>query len=483
MRDNAQWMAQVELGKANAALRENAAGIQESLTKVVTAQKNATESARYWAETQATVAKGFGSDADTRNALDNYTVMRDRVDELSKTLGLTATQALTMNSALGNMSGAKSMADIERTSQGALDAIKGMFPAGTAVPPAIVEIVENLSKVHEQAAIGVSTMDQMPGALNGAAVAAGGLSSSLGGVTMAANAALAQLIQLDAHRSATQKYAQDSAGLSLPNSSVQPDGSMVYRDKLYANMSGRGVKNEYAVPPKAPRLGGGGGGSRQDKYEDKLSDKLLLLKSENDVLQKLGTSYFATSDAATQYAKAMVAGNGHVDSATEAMIRQYDAAQKLNNELSRLAKDPVKDWLDAVPLWAEGARTIEATAISGLSNSLSTFFQTGKFGMADFVKSLEKMFADILAQQSVKMVMDMLNGTGGGKTGHSIGGTAASGGGGGSWLSTAVSFIAGMFKEGGYSDRAPVSSTTMHAASFSAVPHTHKERRTRPATV
>jgi hypothetical protein len=225
MRDNAQWMAQVELGKANAALRENAAGIQESLTKVVTAQKNATESARYWAETQATVAKGFGSDADTRNALDNYTVMRDRVDELSKTLGLTATQALTMNSALGNMSGAKSMADIERTSQGALDAIKGMFPAGTAVPPAIVEIVENLSKVHEQAAIGVSTMDQMPGALNGAAVAAGGLSSSLGGVTMAANAALAQLIQLDAHRSATQKYAQDSAGLSLPNSSVQPDGS------------------------------------------------------------------------------------------------------------------------------------------------------------------------------------------------------------------------------------------------------------------
>ena len=169
--------------------------------------------------------------------------------------------------------------------------------------------------------------------------------------------------------------------------------------------------NAYTETNNGPDAGGGGSGPATDmeKYNDKLEDKIALLNGENAVLQNLGTTYFATADAATMYAKAMAAGGGQVDAATDAMIRQYDAAAKLNDQLTRLAKDPLKDWLDGIPMWTEGARTMEAGTIGSLSSALSDYYQTGKTDGKAWADSMKKMFADILADQSIKMVMNMLN--------------------------------------------------------------------------
>jgi tape measure domain-containing protein len=196
------------------------------------------------------------------------------------------------------------------------------------------------------------------------------------------------------------------------------------------------------VTPSASKGGSGGGSGAADveKYNDKLSDKIALLNGENDVLQKLGTSYFDTADAATMYAKALAAGGQPAADAAESMIRQYDAAKKLNDELTRLAKDPLKDWLDAVPMWSEGARTIEAGAISSLSDALSNFYQTGKFDALSFVQSIRKTFADILSQQTIKTFMNMMNYKGSKIQPMQLGGgeTAAAGAAAGQSIGTAL---------------------------------------------
>lgn len=195
------------------------------------------------------------------------------------------------------------------------------------------------------------------------------------------------------------------------------------------------------VTPSASTGGSSGGGAADvEKYNDKLSDKIALLNGENDVLQKLGTSYFDTADAATMYAKALAAGGQPAADAAESMIRQYDAAKKLNDELTRLAKDPLKDWLDAVPMWSEGARTIEAGAISSLSDALSNFYQTGKFDALSFVQSIRKTFADILSQQTIKTFMNMMNYKGSKIQPMQLGGgeTAAAGAAAGQSIGTAL---------------------------------------------
>jgi tape measure domain-containing protein len=154
--------------------------------------------------------------------------------------------------------------------------------------------------------------------------------------------------------------------------------------------------------------GGGGGASAIEKLEDKIKNRVIALQSESVALREVASGTWQTEEAARLYAEALIRGNGVVDSNTVTMLRQMDAAAQLNKELEKLARDPVKEWLDAVPSWIEGARMIETGAIDGLSNALAEFFKTGEMDFAKFASDLAGQMADLLAKQAVGWGMGKL---------------------------------------------------------------------------
>lgn len=167
MRKDAQWMAQVELGKANAEFKTAAAAIASGLDSVATAQKNAVEAARNYQAAQDLANKGMGTANMAQSALDAFTILSDQVDEAAKAMGLTAEQAIRVRDALNEMGRAQGPQELERTSQAAIDLLGSMFTTGQTVPPVIAEIAVKLSDVHDKAVEATLTMEKMPAAMSG----------------------------------------------------------------------------------------------------------------------------------------------------------------------------------------------------------------------------------------------------------------------------------------------------------------------------
>ncbi len=107
-------------------------------------------------------------------------------------------------------------------------------------------------------------------------------------------------------------------------------------------------------------------------------------------------------------ADAMVKSGGMVDSQTEAMIRQIDAAAKLNEELRKVATDPVREWMKSVPNWIEAGQQIEMGAIDSLKNSIADFIKTGKFDFESLGESVLGVFADIVSDKAVAELANLL---------------------------------------------------------------------------
>lgn len=162
---------------------------------------------------------------------------------------------------------------------------------------------------------------------------------------------------------------------------------------------------------------GGGGGSRvaelteeqkaTEELNTTLTERLTSLEQERLVLELVASGQFQTAEAAQLFAEAMTAGGGAVDAQTTAMIQQIDAAAKLNEELKKLATDPVKDWMDSVPNWIEAGKQIEMGAINSLRDSISEMIKTGKLDFESLGEAILGVFADVVSDKAVKELLTL----------------------------------------------------------------------------
>ncbi len=163
---------------------------------------------------------------------------------------------------------------------------------------------------------------------------------------------------------------------------------------------------------------GGGGGSRKaalseeqkavESLNDSIKDRLDGLRQENLALQLVANGTVESTEAAQALAEAQLATGGAVDSNTLAMVKQIDAAAKLNEELRKVARDPVKEWMDSVPNWIEAGQQIEMGAINSLKDSISEMIKTGKFDIEALGDSILGVIADIVADKAVAELANLL---------------------------------------------------------------------------
>lgn len=261
MRADAQWLAQVDVGKASAAFDKVAKDMYSDFRAFNDLQIE-------FVNRQDRYNKLIADGASPENP--QIALMKSQLDAMgeaaSKVAGkmhLTTDQVLTLDQALSSMAGAKTMAEIESQSQSALDAIRAMFPAGEAVPEAVQGIVDKLADVHAQAVVGVATMEQMPGALNSAAGAASVLAGQMGNVGMAANAALSRMIALSAQNKLTQDQAQALArmggSLGVKGPAGMGDTSTSTHEGRLAADALRASWTSFTVTPSSTGSGGSGG--------------------------------------------------------------------------------------------------------------------------------------------------------------------------------------------------------------------------------
>ncbi len=325
--------------------------------------------------------------------------------------------------------------------------------------------------------------------LGTAADAAAALLSNLGSVPSALSTLLGSVKDQLASIAATNRSLelQISEGLSAAaaNRTVQ------LQDMVNAAQSGGGVSldqianaaNEIAALEAAAKQqaalrkrlrdqnspdrksGGGriealGEESRQlEKLSKQVNDRIFKLGQENAALDLLATGQATTRESAELMAAAMSLGGGAIDGQTSAMIRQFEAAQVLNEELQRLARDPVKDWIASVPSWTEAGRQIETQVFGSLSDAIANFAMTGKMDFEALGQSILSTATRIIADMAVKELIGLL------------GGNVAGGGGGGFNFGTLIgSFFAA---EGGLTS-SPVAVNTgpmVSPAAFRHAPH------------
>ena len=141
-----------------------------------------------------------------------------------------------------------------------------------------------------------------------------------------------------------------------------------------------------------------------------LKDRLTGLQAERIELELLASGQFKTAEGAAAMAEAMTTGTGVVDAQTAAMVRQIDAAAKLNEELRKVAEDPVKKWRDSVPNWIEAGQQIEMGAINHVRDAISEMIKTGKFDIEALGDAILGTIADIVADKAVKELHTLLGG-------------------------------------------------------------------------
>ena len=189
----------------------------------------------------------------------------------------------------------------------------------------------------------------------------------------------------------------------------------------------------------ARRASGGGGGGRSarvaelteeqsalEELNSSLQDRLTGLQAENIALQHLASGTVETTAAAQALAEAQIAMGGAVDAQTLAMVRQIDAAARLNEELQKVAKDPVKEWMDSVPNWIEAGQQIEIGAIGHVRDAISEMIQTGTFDIEALGEAILGTVADIVADKAVAELANVFGRAEGDGLGGLLGGLFSS---------------------------------------------------------
>lgn len=184
----------------------------------------------------------------------------------------------------------------------------------------------------------------------------------------------------------------------------------------------------------------GGGSSRVQTLGDEtgqlqklikeMNRRVYALDTENEALALVANGQAANIDVAKLMIAAQREGAGAIDAQTQSMIAQYAAAQALNNQLQRLARDPVKEWIKSVPTWQEAGQQIETEVLGSLSDAIANFAQTGKFDFESLGASILATATKVMAQKAVLELVGLLGGNtdtaGGGAGGFGLGGLIAS---------------------------------------------------------
>ncbi len=186
----------------------------------------------------------------------------------------------------------------------------------------------------------------------------------------------------------------------------------------------------------ARKAGGGGGGSRAaalteeqqalEELNSSLQDRLTGLQAENMALQHLANGTVETTAAAQALAEAQLAMGGAVDGQTLAMVRQIDAAARLNEELQKVAKDPVKEWMDSVPNWIEAGQQIEMGAINHVRDAISEMIKSGTFDIDALGEAILGTVSDIVADKAVAELANVFGRADGEGLGGVLGGLFSS---------------------------------------------------------
>lgn len=269
----AQWMAQVNLGQAVTTLTEKTTSFSSALDQLMAKQSSASEAALQYSRIQQQVTDGLASPEMAMQALEAFSLYDDQVQQLASSLGLTKDQAIQLNASFDALHGAKPMQDIHDRAADALQVLRDMFPAGQALPGAFADAAVALQDVEAKAAQGLVTMGKMPSALNNATTSAGALAGAMGKVSMAANAALSQMIAMETHRAAAQSVVQMNvpslngpAGMSTP-------GLTTHQGRLDAAAAASMANKSAGVV--ASGGGGGGGGASQIDQTQQAYDSLM----------------------------------------------------------------------------------------------------------------------------------------------------------------------------------------------------------------
>lgn len=161
-----------------------------------------------------------------------------------------------------------------------------------------------------------------------------------------------------------------------------------------------------------------------EKLIKQTNNRTFSLNQENEALKLLISGQAETMEGAELLAAAQAAGMSATDAQTQAMVRQHDMAVKLNEQLKRLAQDPVRDWIDSVPSWVEAGRKIETQAIESLSDAIAEFAMTGEFNFEKLGQSILATATKIIADMAVKELIGLLGGnvSGSGPGGFNLGG-------------------------------------------------------------
>lgn len=202
--------------------------------------------------------------------------------------------------------------------------------------------------------------------------------------------------------------------------------------------------------------------SAAEELTDSLKERLTSLQAETLTLQTVAAGTYATEEAARLYAEASLTSKGAIDQQTESMIRQIDVAAKLNEELTKAARDPVREWMASVPTWQQAGQQIETQALSSLSDAIAGMATTGKFDIEALGDSILATAAKVAADMAVREMVGLFGGN--------VSGNGAGGFGLGNVLGAMFGGSVGAFAEGGYSTR-PVGFAPMTAANVQNAPH------------
>lgn len=226
------------------------------------------------------------------------------------------------------------------------------------------------------------------------------------------------------------KYADTVAAIESGGKSIEEASKNLYNTEGWKD------------PNRGGRKGGSGGRKKSGGGKDDpanaaerltkavkaltegLDGSLESLESQNNSLALLASGYTTSERAARLLGEAQQQGLNIFDNQTLAMVRQIEAAEKLNKALTRLANDPVNDWMNSVPTWREAGQQIETGVLNHLSDTISNFIKTGEFSFEALGDAILGTVADIVADKAVKELVTLFGGntTGSGEGGFGLGG-------------------------------------------------------------
>jgi len=311
-----------------------------------------------------------------------------------------------------------------------------------------LEVLMQLIKSEDAAKKLMAAQDGTSTATGRAASAASGLSKQLGTAADAARQLLATLGAVPSAvaalgRSVDEQIASIQAetrsltlqvdlGLSsqaanrrvqlddlLQSGAMTPDQAVAEFEKIneLESLAKRqaALRKRLSEANRSERKGGSGRKGEVGEYKkliEAAQKRTTALGNETNALQLLAEGKFRTAEAANLMARAQQLSGGSVDATTMAMIKQIDAAAKLNEELSRVANDPVKAWRDSITGWYEAGQQIEVGVIGNLKDALSEMMQSGTVDVEAFGQAILGTISEIVADKALKELHTAFGGEG-----------------------------------------------------------------------